>query len=94
MRPSSIDWMGASASFSSRMSPTISSRMSSSVTSPAVPPNSSLTMAMCSRFARMSVRIFAAGWFSTMNITGWRTTSSSVRVWSAPSRTTAKRSFT
>ncbi len=85
--------MGASASFSSRMSPTISSRMSSSVTRPAVPPNSSLTMAMCRRLARMSARIFAAGWLSATNMTGDRTSSASVRVSTCPSRTTANRSF-
>ena len=37
---------GSSTSYSSRISPTISSRMSSIVTRPAVPPYSSLTMAM------------------------------------------------
>jgi hypothetical protein len=36
----------ASTSYSSRISPTISSRRSSSVTSPAVPPYSSTTMAL------------------------------------------------
>ena len=41
-------------SYSSRMSPTITSRMSSSVTMPLTPPNSSMTTAMCRRRARIS----------------------------------------
>ena len=47
-RPSST--IGStSTSYSSRISPTISSSRSSSVTSPAVPPYSSTTMALCTR---------------------------------------------
>ena len=53
-RPSSCSISGSSSSYSSRISPTISSRMSSIVTSPAVPPYSSMTIAMCVRLALKS----------------------------------------
>ena len=48
-------------SYSSAISPTISSRMSSIVTRPAVPPYSSTTMATCTRAACMSFSNSSAG---------------------------------
>src|SRR5688572_18067 len=53
-RPSCSSIGASSTSYSSRISPTISSRMSSMVTSPAVPPYSSTTIAMCVPVARKS----------------------------------------
>ena len=50
-----------SSSYSSVISPTISSRMSSMVTIPAVPPNSSTTIARCTRLACISCSSSSTG---------------------------------
>ena len=60
-RPSRCSTSTSSASYSSVISPTISSSMSSIVTSPAVPPYSSTTTAMCWRSACISASRASTG---------------------------------
>ena len=50
-----------SSSYSSVISPTISSRMSSIVAIPAVPPNSSTTITRCTRFSCISCSSSSTG---------------------------------
>ena len=64
-RPSPRWTMSSSAtSCSSKMSPTISSTRSSSVTTPSVPPNSSTTTARCSFWSRNSASRSSTGFVS------------------------------
>ncbi len=57
-------------SYSSAISPTISSRMSSIVTSPAVPPYSSITMAAWVRCACISLSRSSTGLLSGTKVAG------------------------
>ena len=66
---------GDSRSYSSVISPTISSRMSSIVTSPAVPPYSSMTTATCTCLACISRSSSSTGFDSGMKYAGRMTSS-------------------